>query len=286
MFKRLCGLFLMLLAGGCATVPDVHERAATAATLAAAQGWQAVDINAPPFLLLAYRPAHASHSRILTIYIEGDGLAWLSGATPSADPTPRSPVALQLALAHHRRLPVSSVAWLGRPCQYVHAERTGCAQRYWTDARFALDVVAALDSAVTELKRAAKADTLVLAGYSGGGALAVLLAARRNDVSGLVTVAGNLDHAAWTQHHGVRPLRVSLNPADVADKVAAIPQRHFVGSQDVVIPPGLVRYWPVALQGPRQANLTIVSGQTHACCWANHWPGLLESVMPEIRMAD
>jgi hypothetical protein len=44
--------------------------------------------------------------------------------------------------------------------------------------------------------------------------VASLVAARRHDVVRLVTVAGNLDHLAWTTLHGVSPLTGSLNPAD------------------------------------------------------------------------
>ncbi|GAB2181920.1 hypothetical protein DLREEDagrD3_21430 [Denitratisoma sp. agr-D3] len=47
---------------------------------------------------------------------------------------------------------------------------------------------------------------LTLVGYSGGAA--ALLAARCSDVVRLVTIAGNLDHRAWTRYHHITTLLV------------------------------------------------------------------------------
>ena len=271
-----------LTLAGCSAIPDPGQRADTAARLAQAQSWQAHRFQAGPFELLAYTsfsPASpqpgVNDPSPLFLYVEGDGLAWVTGRTPSADPTPRNPVALQLALAQQRARPAQPVAWVARPCQYADAERTGCPQRYWTDARFAPEVIDALDHAATVLKQRAGATSLVLVGYSGGGAVAALLAARRSDIAALITVAGNLDHAAWTRHHRVRPLADSLNPADIAPQLAGLKQRHFIGQSDTVISPDLANQWPAPLQGPDRRHLTILKGQDHGCCWEQAWPGLL-----------
>jgi pimeloyl-ACP methyl ester carboxylesterase len=44
-----------------------------------------------------------------------------------------------------------------------------------------------------------------LIGYSGGGALATLIAERRGDVAWLITIAANLDLAAWIRSRGIAP---------------------------------------------------------------------------------
>src|SRR5690606_20500543 len=110
------------------------------------------------------------------------------------------------------------------PCQFLSsAELQACSIDDWTDARFAEKWVARTNAAIDDAKRATKVSHVVLAGYSGGGVMAALIAARRNDVGALLTVASPLDHAAWTRLHGVSPLSASLNPVSVKEKLFRLP---------------------------------------------------------------
>lgn len=251
----------------CASIPPPGERRDHANTLALAAGWQATKLSAGQFNLLAYAPARIIKTPSLTVYMEGDGFAWISSSMPSADPTPRDPLALRLALAQ----PDGNAVYLGRPCQYVDAKRTKCPQRYWMQARFAPEVVDATRLAIDVLKDRFGATRLTLVGYSGGAAVAVLVAEGRDDVEQLITVAGNLDHDAWTQHHRMDPLQDSLNPADVADRLGRVPQIHFIGASDEVIPAELAYRWPQAFRGVNNANIRLIQQFNHACCWADQW---------------
>lgn len=270
---RFIPLLLGLCLAACATLTTPQERQAHADALASVRGWQASRIAAGRFDLVAYLPQRIEPADTLTLYFEGDGFAWLDGATPSADPTPRDPLALRLALAH----PAGNAAYLARPCQYVDAQASGCPQRYWTGSRFAPEVIDATGRALDVLKARFGATQLVLVGYSGGGAVAALLAARRDDVVRLVTVAGNLDHRAWTAHHRVHSLEASLNAADVAERLADLPQTHFIGGRDRVITPELARHWPKPLAGIGNTNLRIIPDFDHSCCWVQRWPELFSS---------
>lgn len=270
MKRSLFPALLLFLLAACGSIPSPRERQFHADTLAMQKNWQSLRLTAGRFDLLAYTQRDIVADETLTIYIEGDGFAWVTGTMPSTDPTPREPLALKLALAH----PGGNAAYLARPCQYVDAEQTGCAQRYWTEMRFAEEIIASESLAVDTLKQLFGARQLILVGYSGGGAVAALLAARRDDVTRLVTVAGNLDHHAWTAHHHVEPLSGSLNAADVADRLAHLPQTHYVGAKDRVIPSTLAQLWPRAIIGPQAANLHVIPDADHACCWVKQWPEL------------
>lgn len=263
---------LLLLLAGCLAVPTYEQRQADANALAMAKDWHPVRLETQPFKLVAYLPRQASQAETLTVYIEGDGFAWASRSQPSSDPTPRTPVALQLALAQLQ----GQAVYLARPCQFIDAQKTGCHQRYWTDARFAPQVVQSMNEAVDEMKQVFKAKEIVLVGYSGGGAIAALLATRRDDVVRLVTVAGNLDHEAWTRHHRVSKLSGSLNPALEAAGLGALPQTHFIGSKDKVITPMLANQWPVPIRGSDSANVIVVQEFDHVCCWVENWTELYE----------
>ena len=78
--KKLFSLSVVLcvLLSACVTVPTPDERMAIADTLAQSKGWHAEQIPSGSFKLLAYFPAALKKSDRLTVYIEGDGLAWVT----------------------------------------------------------------------------------------------------------------------------------------------------------------------------------------------------------------
>ncbi len=264
--------------GACATLPTASQRRALADELAAARQWKPQQLHSAGFELLGYAPVHHAGDGLLTVYVEGDGLAWITPEQPSDDPTPRNPLALRMALAQ----PSGDAAYLARPCQYADAVATGCPARYWTTQRFAPEVIAATDDAIGQLKQQFGAQRLVLVGYSGGGAVAALVAARRSDVAAVVTVAGNLDHAAWTRHHRMPPLSGSMNAADAIAPLAAIRQLHFVGAADAVIPPDLATGFASRFPAATRPQVIVQPGFDHVCCWAESWGRLFPAAMRDL----
>lgn len=260
---------LMLCLAACSSLPTPAERTQLADDLAASHKWQAFDIDGGSFLVRAYLPTATLTTDELAIYIEGDGLAWISSTRPAEDPTPRDPLALRLALAQ----PEGQAAYLARPCQYLAGDNTNCRQTYWTSGRFAPEVVTTMNSAIDRIKQRFSARRLTLIGYSGGGAVAALIASRRNDVVRLVTVAGNLDHQAWSKRHRLTPLDASLNPLDVAVTLSGIAQWHLVGRLDTNITPDLATSF-IRRSGAPASALQVIDGFDHHCCWAEHWPKL------------
>lgn len=273
----------MLLAAalsGCSTSP--RERAERVFDLAAAQDWQPLVLQTTDFAIQAFVPRRPGTTAQLHVYIEGDGLAWLDRQTPSFAPTPADPVGLRLAMADAG---VSAV-YLARPCQYTFGtDFRNCHPRYWTSHRFAPELVEGMDQALDQLQRVRGAHRLVLVGYSGGAAIAALLAARRHDVVGLVTVAGVLDVKAWTRSQGLSTLDSSLEPRDIAPRLAGLPQWHFVGSRDRTVPPVLLDGFLQAQQ-PLTADSSAVirvhreKDFDHQCCWVQAWPEWSRSFAP------
>lgn len=268
-------VLLSLCLAACSALPTPAERTRLADDLAAGRHWVPRDIQAGSFLLRAYLPDRPTPSDELTIYLEGDGLAWINSTQPAADPTPRDPLALRLAIAQ----PGGPVAYLARPCQHVGADTADCRQSYWTDGRFAPEVVAATNHAIERIKRDFSARRLTLVGYSGGGAVAALVAARRHDVVRLVTVAGNLDHQAWSRQHRLTPLAASLNPANVAGSLKHVAHWHLVGGRDTNITPEQTRSF-LARGGLPQSAMQVVEHFDHRCCWVEAWPRLWQTARP------
>ena len=209
----------------------------------------------------------------LNIYLEGDGLAWVSRTEPSRDPTPDNPIGLRLAALDK----APNVIWIARPCQYTNiVENPLCKQYYWTIGRLSPEIVASVDLAITAAKLSAKATKIHLIGYSGGGGLAILIAARRNDVSTIRTVAGNIDHEAFTSFHRVTPMSQSLDPATVAGSINAIPQWHFYGEDDKVVPKLIGESYLRKAGFKSCSQIKVISGVSHDRGWESRWSRLLK----------
>jgi hypothetical protein len=263
-------LAALLMLSACAYLSP-GERTTQAMELARSAGWQPAMLAAGRFNLLAFLPPGFPRSQTLSIYIEGDGLPWITRLNPSTDPTPVRAWALHLALRH----PSGSVAYLARPCQYVAAEtEPGCGEMWWTSHRFAEEVIASTNIAIEQLRLRSGAKKLLLIGYSGGGAVAALVAARRSDVAGLITVAGTLDIDAWTGEHNFLPLTGSLNPADFWKNLASVPQIHFVGGRDKVMPLRVAAAYAAHFPSDRQPEIRMIDDFDHTCCWSDNWEKL------------
>lgn len=242
--------------------------------MANAGGFHAINFYTDPFILHGFlRVVGSSQDKPLVVYVEGDGRAYVNRRTPSSDPTPENPMGMRLAMLD----PAPNVLYLGRPCQYNDPVEA-CPMRYWTLERYAPVVVDSMNQALDLAKERIGASKLHLVGYSGGGAIALLLAEKRQDkgdVLSVTTIAGNLDHAFWTELHGVTPLEGSDNPADAAALVGDLPQLHLAGGDDDIVPPAVARSFMKKLPEGAPAELVVVDEATHTCCWPEIWPGML-----------
>jgi len=262
----LPGMLLISLVTSCATL----DRNAHADALAAPAGLQREQVDTDGFVLTAFARISQPEAP-LDLYIEGDGLAWLSRSEPSLDPTPREAMGLALAAAD----PAPNVVYLARPCQFTPmVMNPRCAIPYWTAKRFAPEVVASMHQGVSGYAARVPGQRINLVGYSGGAALVVLIAARRTDVASIRTVAGNLDDEFVNRLHDVSPMPESKNAFDFAARVAAIPQIHFSGADDTVVPPVVAQRF-VGATGGRCARAVTVPGLAHASDWSSRWPALL-----------
>ncbi|HEX6956518.1 MAG TPA: alpha/beta hydrolase [Ferrovibrio sp.] len=253
--------------GACAAT----DRLALAERQAAPAGLQFQIVETPAYRLAVWRRLR-DPSLPVDVYIEGDGLAWLDRTHPSPDPTPRHPVGLLLAVAD----PAPNVIYLARPCMYVDLRReTHCQTGTWTDGRFDQSAVEAIDRALGQMKPAAMPANLV--GYSGGAAIAVALAARRRDILSLRTVAGNLDPAAVNRLHHVSRMPTAIDVAALAPRLKLLPQRHFVGNDDKIVPASIAERFSSEVGACAAVGRVAAS---HGEGWHEQWPRLLQMPLP------
>lgn len=262
-----CVLAVALQATGCLSSYIAANRVER---LAQNAGFQRRIVEAGRFSVVVYLKPAARVTQRVHVYIEGDGTPWIRHRWVARDPTPRDPLAFKLM-----RLDSNASLYLGRPCYHGLHDVPPCEPRFWTSGRYSEEVVESMAIALNTLLGELSMDEAVLIGHSGGGTLAMLLAARMPMVRAVITLAANLNTDAWVAHHHYAPLDASLNPAHRARLPARIFQLHLAGEDDVNVPPRLIR--PVV---KRQYNACwrVVQGQNHTCCWEALWPGVLAAL--------
>lgn len=186
-------------------------------------------IKTNKFLLTVFHKITTPNTNFV-FYIEGDGLIYYNDSI-SNNPTPLLPLVIELATIDPR----PNVVYIARPCQYTPLSlQQNCVKEYWTNKRFAKEIVDAINEAIVKISNNQPCDII---GYSGGGGLAVLVAAINPNVKTITTIAGNLDHIAFNNFHNNPHMTDSLNPIDYAEQVKYIPQLHLSGMKDKIVPP-------------------------------------------------
>lgn len=189
------------------------------------------------------------------IYIEGDGMAFLSNNRISPNPTPRSNFLLKLVAQDQS----PNIVYMARPCQFIDDKK--CEEKYWTNARFSKEIIDSFDEVIKNFS----GRKIELIGYSGGAMVALFIASKNDNIINLETIAGNLDHEEFTKIHKVLPLDQSLQNKDLDFvRLSKIPQTHFIGTKDKIIPRAIVDSYLAKL--PKQDLVRVIEVQdaTHS----------------------
>ncbi|MCK5892852.1 MAG: hypothetical protein KAG53_00255 [Endozoicomonadaceae bacterium] len=257
---------MIILTGGCATPPN-HQ--AMIIHLAQSLNASSEVLDTRYFPLQTFQALSRSNST-LRVYIEGDGQAWISRYRASQDPIPYE---LTLSELMHQDT-YSERVYLARPCQFVWSEY--CEIPVWTSLRYSQPMVDALNEALDKLKIKGPYQHIELIGFSGGGTLALLLAAGREDVTSVRTVAGNLSPHFVNRFHGVSATPDSLDPTNFSTTLATIPQLHFIGGKDSIITSDVYDNYR-SFFSQKQCLLYYVNPDAgHHSKWKDSWLELLE----------
>lgn len=256
-------VFLGLILGSCIST---SSRQSTAEQIASNAGMESVLFQSGSFSVFGYQRLIDPNLPV-QVYMEGDGLAFITASRPSSNPTPVDPVALRLAALDQS----PNVLYLARPCQYVDLKtEPNCTRKYWTSHRFSEEIVESVSRAVQTVQSKHLNGFVNLIGYSGGGAVAVLVAARNNHVLSLRTLSGYLDHVNLNREKNVSQLHGSLDPLSVARKIQSIPQVHYAGSQDTVIPSWVAKSFLSHVENENCSSFNLVH-VSHSKGWDKFW---------------
>jgi pimeloyl-ACP methyl ester carboxylesterase len=269
LLARLIGAVVVTTIIGC-TTPDRYAQ-----TLARGHGLEPLLLHGTEFQHHAFAAVRGAPG-LLVLFIEGDGSPWVGGGRQiAADPTPRVPLALELAVSTP-----ASVLYLGRPCYLEVRRPPECSEALWTSKRYSSEVVASMSAAAAAYIAEGHFEQVLIVGYSGGGTLAALMAADLPQVSGLVTIAGNLDPEVWTQLHGYLPLEGSLNPSLEPALPARLKQWYLVGERDRNLPAAATARYFARIP---QDRVWSYARFDHRCCWVQAWPSIFARISAELQ---
>lgn len=260
----------LIFFGGCMSVPTPHIRQQTLDTIALENHLTSKTIQTSLFSLYTLSDTSNCTNKEMRVYIEGDGLAWVTTSRLSDNPTPINPLAAKLMTLDSSKCKV----YLARPCQYTKDNK--CTERYWSNRRFSSEVIESYDDALNRLKNEHQISSFTLIGYSGGGAIAALSAARRSDVKELISVAGNLDTDKWIELHRISALEGSLNPANFSSKLKSISQTHLIGAKDTVIPQAVFQSYKKNFPNDAKIKSIVCEKCTHNDGWIQEWKEFLK----------
>ncbi|MGF1547101.1 MAG: alpha/beta hydrolase family protein [Thiotrichales bacterium] len=255
--------WLLLALSGLSACASVHTHNDA---FAQQRGYEVVAVPGLGHTHTAYVKAAGEGGR-WHVYLEGDGLPWIARFFINPDPTVRKPLLMRLMTSDR-----APTLYLGRPCYGGGVEDAACEPWLWTDGRHSAAVVASQIAALRWLGARHGVERIALIGHSGGGALAMLMAAELPEVEAVMTLAGNLNLAEWTGLHHYSPLTGSLDPAQQPPLPARIVQHHYAGGADTNIPPPLTA--PV-VRRQACARWEVFDAVTHSGGWETQWPVML-----------
>lgn len=280
MIKNLL-LILLIFASSCnvnysgkkqqVNIYSLENRRQVITNLASENKFNEIVIDAPNFKIYSQSKV-LDKTKPTNIYLEGDGFAFENVNKVSKDPTPIDPVAMTMATKDGTG---NNVIYIARPCQYAFDSR--CDNKYWSTARFSKEVIVSIDFSINYLlqKNGILNEKINLIGYSGGGAVATIIASIRKDVASIRTIAGNLDHDMVNNFHKVTPLYESLNPAFIADRISNIPQIHFTSQKDDIVPSFIAGAFAKDVGNNACVRVFELEKPTHYSGWSENWKKLV-----------
>jgi pimeloyl-ACP methyl ester carboxylesterase len=110
-----------------------------------------------------------------------------------------------------------------------------------------------------------------LIAYSGGGTIALMLGANREDIQSIRTIGGNLDHNELSKITKTSPLTNSIAAKEFIFKTEKIPQIHYYGEKDKVIPEKIFLDYKNSFSNQNCITVKKIELLNHYDGWDSFW---------------
>ena len=115
-----------------------------------------------------------------------------------------------------------------------------------------------------------------LIAYSGGDTIALMLGANREDIHSISTIAGNLNHNELSRMTKTSPLTNSILTNEFIFKTEKIPQIHYYGEKDKVIPEKIFLDYKNSFSKQNCIKIFKIETLDHFSGWDLFWKNNLE----------
>lgn len=262
---------IVLLLSGCTrNIPSKQQRIETLQNLMPNSQYIPKTIKSSSYKFYTIQQ-QTEQCKNVHVYFEGDGLSWITRRLVSDDPTPLTPTTFKLVLQDE----YSCKIYLARACQYTNDSL--CSKKDWTSHRFSKQIVSATNEVINKIKEEYQNESFSFIGYSGGAAIASLVANDRDDVTHFISVSGNLDTQLWTKMKGLNPLTGSLNPADYTNNLHSVKQYHLHGNNDRVIPFEVTKSYMNQFHNKENVKYRTIDA-THSCCYEEAFKEVIQGI--------
>lgn len=214
------------------------------------EGYTPKIVETEHFSLTVWEKDNIEPKKTLRFYITEDG-----------DPTPDQNTALALAAKD----PYQNIIVISRPCQY-YKNKVCSKSAIWREARYNPEILEEMNELVSFLIRKHKATSSEFVTVKGGAPIAFYLADKLGRTVRIITIADILDVDAYTKENDLPSMNGAYNPVDRKNKIAAIPQVHYVGDKDSITTRRMAERFVARLRNPRFAIVKVVPDQGH-----DHW---------------
>ena len=75
----------------------------------------------------------------------------------------------------------------------------------------------------------------------------------------------------------------SKNPKQQWKKLEDLPQEHFVGAKDNIIPLDLTQSFASVFPEDKKPIITVIDNFDHACCWSKFWKRNSKSIIKHLK---
>lgn len=272
----LSSFLSLFILGACGLQTDMKQQTANHIAHPAFMAERSI---AGDFDIKAWERMHQRND-VATIYIGGDKDGAVRAETHKlwgADATRTNPVGLHLASRDN----ATNLAYLSRPCQNIKfPEKNGCDPKYWQEDRYAPEIMEAYNTALNDISARYDITNFHLVGYDGGANIAAVMAATRNDVLTLRTVAGDLNPKFVDNTISAPVAANAVLATNYGHALSKVPQHHFVGAADEIITPGTYHSYRQAIGLSDCIRYSLIQDADHTNGWVEKWPQL-RSVEPQ-----
>ena len=139
-------------------------------------------------------------------------------------------------------------------------------------SRYSIANINRIAEVIQNLKNYYNSEKVILVGYSGGAGIAMYLGSIDNkSIKSIRTIAGNINHNELSKILKISRLKKSINFYSIEKKINTIPQVHYYGLKDKIVPNELQTSYKIRNSNNKCIKIKPVNKATHNEGWVDFW---------------